>query len=213
MLFYSRILKSTNSKGASVFFDLNELNYFNRMFHAQKEIMKRVGFTEDVNKNSILEKRKKKKRSFWFIKKAEYLKDISLVFSLLSAILHLTNMKFSHDEETDGVYIEDEYPLEVGTWKVLSARRVRIFSYNFPNTKNCFKVSNLLAIEQEILATALISNLSLTRGEKVISLKNRDQANDCRDALAKALYERLFGWIVSHINDLLQSCYILKYLD
>ena len=42
------------------------------------------------------------------------LKDINLVFTLLAAILHLTNIKFFHDEETDGVYIEDEYPLEVG---------------------------------------------------------------------------------------------------
>lgn len=37
-----------------------------------------------------------------------------MVFTILSAILHLTNIQFSHDEETDGVYIEDEYPLEVG---------------------------------------------------------------------------------------------------
>lgn len=38
-----------------------------------------------------------------------------MVFTILSAILHLTNIRFSHDDETDGVYIEDEYPLEVGT--------------------------------------------------------------------------------------------------
>lgn len=57
------------------------------MFQTQKEIMKRVGFLDD---------------------------DISLVFTLLAAILHLTNIKFLQDEETDGVYIDDEYPLEVG---------------------------------------------------------------------------------------------------
>ena len=37
-----------------------------------------------------------------------------MVFTILSAVLHLTNIRFSHDEETDGVFIEDEYPLEVG---------------------------------------------------------------------------------------------------
>ena len=37
-----------------------------------------------------------------------------MVFTILSAILHMTNIRFSHDEETDGVFIEDEYPLEVG---------------------------------------------------------------------------------------------------
>jgi hypothetical protein len=42
------------------------------------------------------------------------LKDIKLVFTCLAAILHLTNIKFAQDDETDGVYIEDEWPLEIG---------------------------------------------------------------------------------------------------
>ena len=39
------------------------------------------------------------------------------MFTLLAAILHMTNIKFSQDDETDGVYIDDEYPLEVGMSK------------------------------------------------------------------------------------------------
>jgi len=62
------------------------------MFNTQKEIMRRVGFTDE---------------------------DINMVFTILSAILHLTNIRFSHDDETDGVYIEDEYPLEVGKNSIL----------------------------------------------------------------------------------------------
>ena len=40
--------------------------------------------------------------------------DTDTIFAYLSAILHLTDIQFAADHETDGVYIVDEYPLHVG---------------------------------------------------------------------------------------------------
>lgn len=88
----------------------DEIKHCRDMFEKQKSIMQRVGFSDE---------------------------DIRLVFIILSAILHLTNIKFLLDDETDGVYIADEIPLKI--------------------------VSKVLGLDQEKLATALISTYSLAR--------------------------------------------------
>ncbi|NXH09505.1 MYO1D protein, partial [Bucco capensis] len=102
--------------------------------------------------------------------------EIQTVYKIVAAILHLGNLKFSVDGDT--AVIENG--------KVVSI------------------IAELLCTKAELVEKALLFRTVAT-GRDVIDKQHTEQeATYGRDAFAKAIYERLFCWIVTHINSVIE---------
>ncbi|XP_032379863.1 unconventional myosin-IXAb isoform X2 [Etheostoma spectabile] len=97
------------------------------------------------------------------------------IFCLLSAILHLGNIRYKKK-----TYRDDS--IDICNPEVLPI------------------VSELLEVREEMLLEALTTRKTVTVGERLIVPYKLSEAGTVRDSMAKSLYSALFDWIVFRTN-------------
>nr|XP_049602969.1 unconventional myosin-VIIa isoform X2 [Syngnathus scovelli] len=101
------------------------------------------------------------------------------ILKLLAAILHLGNVFFEGNTQNN------------------------MDTSDVSNSEHFSIAASLLEVENCVLANSLTNRSFMTNREMVTKPLDCEQASACRDAFVKAIYNKLFIWIVGKINDVI----------
>lgn len=99
------------------------------------------------------------------------------IFAAVSSVLHIGNLSFTEDKDGHAI---------------------------MTNERHLHAVSALLKVDPEAVRTAVCNRMISAGGETMVKPETLEKANQCRDALAKALYAKLFDYIVTCVNNALR---------
>ncbi|XP_015821743.2 LOW QUALITY PROTEIN: unconventional myosin-XVI [Nothobranchius furzeri] len=105
--------------------------------------------------------------------------EVDSVFTLLSAVLHIGDLRFTALTDANAAFPSDLQLLE--------------------------KVAALLQVSPNDLSTALTSDVQYIKGDAITRHHTVEMSEQYRDQLAKAIYGRTFSYLVNGINDYLQG--------
>ncbi|OCT92557.1 hypothetical protein XELAEV_18015613mg [Xenopus laevis] len=104
--------------------------------------------------------------------------EIENLFVILSAVLHIGDIRFTALTDAETAYVSDLQLLE--------------------------QVAGMLQVSPDELSAALTTEVQYFRGDMITRRHSVDTAEFYRDLLAKSLYCRLFSFLVNNINYYLQ---------
>ncbi|XP_031151084.1 unconventional myosin-XVI isoform X2 [Sander lucioperca] len=105
--------------------------------------------------------------------------EVDSVFMLLSAVLHIGDLRFTALTDADTAFPSDLQQLD--------------------------RVAGLLQVCSNDLSTALTSDVQYFKGDVITRRHTVEMSEQYRDQLAKAIYGRLFSYLVNSTNDYLQG--------